>query len=84
MESSHHAREKIESIMFALYSPFLLLLTVNSTPQINMKLIPQVFVFFCCYKSHWATSLASFWIPLPPIVELINFPASLFFVLYST
>ena len=33
MEGSHHAREKIESIVFALYSPFPLLLTVKSTPQ---------------------------------------------------
>lgn len=84
MENSHHAGEKIESIVFVLYSPFPLLLTVKSTPKINMKIIPQVFVFFGCYKSHWATSLASFGVPLPPIVELINFPASLLFVLCST
>ena len=84
MEGSHHAREKIESIVFALYSPFPLLLTVKSTPPKNMKLSPQVFVFFGYYKSHWATSLASFGVPLPPIVEWINFPASLLFVLCST
>lgn len=73
-------KRKMESIISSALFPYCQLLQF---PKNKHKTHSSGIFLFCCYKSHQAASLASFQVPLPPIIELINFPASLLFVLHS-